>query len=158
MGKNVWKFISIGIAIGVVLVMIIIFGFNGTPTSINIGGVDFGFPTPTPDIANIAGTWNGTGTVNLSNGVYNATMTLTISGNCLKGQVCGQGFVPDISCTFSLIYQEKKDEKFYFSEQSISGNCGIVVEAYLEPLSNNRLLYYAKGDWGETNLIMERKK
>ncbi len=111
-------------------------------------------PKPT-QFRDISGAWSGTGKVETQGSVLDASMTLTITDNCEEGKICGQDFFPVVSCPFSLEYLGEHDGRFYFSERDTSAGYGHALETYLEPIGNNKIKYYAKGDWGETNIILE---
>jgi hypothetical protein len=108
-------------------------------------------------LVDISGSWYGIGNTQTPNGVFNEEMSLTISSDCEEGKVCGQAFFPSVSCSFSLEYLGERDGRFYFDEVNKSAGCGIATETYFETIGNNKIKYYAKGDWGETNIILEHR-
>jgi hypothetical protein len=120
-----------------------------------ISALNVSKPTRLPDIS---GAWSGLGTVQTSNGVFNDEMTLTISNDCEEGKICGQAFFPSVSCSLSLEFLGDNNGRYYFDERNTSTGCGIAVETYLEPIGKDKIRYYAKGDWGETNITLERQK
>jgi len=113
-------------------------------------------PTAIPFPDDLAGVWSGTGS-DIVNGTSDDTRSaVTISTPCKSGNICGQGFVPTVKCSFNLTYLREDGGKFFFDEGNYIGYCGISRIDYLQLLSNGKLLFHSEGNFGVSDVIMTR--
>ena len=111
-------------------------------------------PQSTAFLGNLTGTWSGTGKDILNGKSYDTTVAVAMSAPCESGNICGQGFIPTVNCSFILTYLREDDGKFYFEEGNYMGNCGISTLDYLQLLSNGKLLFHSEGNFGVSDVIM----
>ena len=113
-------------------------------------------PTMIPFPSDLVGVWSGNGK-NIVNGTsYDTSSSVTITNPCVSGNVCGQGFIPTVNCSFTLTYLREDNGRFFFEEGNYIGNCGTSKLDYLQLLSNGKLLFHSESNFGMINVIMTR--
>jgi hypothetical protein len=100
--------------------------------------------TPTADGADISayesidslmGTWQGAAV----SGRLSTRIKIDIQRPCEVGLACGEFYVPELPCSYTLVLKDITDEGFVFSGQRQQGICGSEREDILQLVSENEL-------------------
>ena len=110
-------------------------------------------PQETPSIDPIAGTWSGSAW----NNDFELQVTITVEETCQLGEVCGRFDIPIASCSGTLTWVGMDGEIYQFQAGDKTSGCGEGID-YLIPQKDGTVMYISRGNYGETEGILERER
>jgi inosine-uridine nucleoside N-ribohydrolase len=109
-------------------------------------------PQETPSIDPIAGTWSGSAW----NNDFELQVTILVEETCQLGEVCGRFDIPIASCSGTLTWVGMDEEQYQFQAGDKTSGCGEGID-YLIPQKDGTVKYISRGDYGETEGILQRE-
>ncbi len=103
------------------------------------------------DFSLIAGTWSGTA----RNGDFEMQISVTIFEDCQAGQVCGNFDNTTLPCVGDFEFVGMNEGLFEFAAVNKQGTCG-EGQDFFQPQEDGTLLYLSRGDYGETQGILQK--
>ena len=98
----------------------------------------------------LKGFWSGAGTISIptKENYMDIDVGVEIHAPCKANVVCGKIYIYTIVCSYSLIYINEKEGRYYFQQGDYEGTCGNAELIYFEPLPNGDLLFHSEGNNG----------
>jgi len=109
-------------------------------------------PQETPSIEPITGKWSGSAW----NNDFELQVTITVEETCQMGDVCGRFDIPIASCSGTLTWVGMDGELYQFQAGDKTSGCGEGID-YLIPQKDGTVMYISRGDYGETEGILQRE-
>jgi len=106
-----------------------------------------------PSIEPVIGTWSGM----VINSDFEMQMLIMIDDTCQLNQECGRFDISTVSCSGSLTWIGMDGEMYQFEAGDKTEECGEGSD-YLLPQSDGSLMYISRGDYGETEGILQREE
>jgi len=108
-------------------------------------------PQETPSIDPIVGTWSGLAT----NNDFQLHVSITINEACKIGEMCGRFDITNAACSGTFTWIGMDGDLYQFEAGDKTSGCGEGVD-YLIPQEDGTIKYISRGDYGETEGILQR--
>lgn len=100
----------------------------------------------------VVGNWRGAAL----NNDFELQVSITIDEGCELGEVCGSFDIENASCSGTFTWTGMDGEMYQFQAGDKTSGCGEGID-YLVPQEDGTVRYISRGDYGETEGVLQRE-